>query len=74
MSVVGKAKKDYFNNLKVRNITDKKQFWKTVKPFFSSKVGNNERITLIIEGDKEVSKDREVVKDLSHTLRLLWKI
>ena len=71
MSVVGKAKKDYFNNLKVRNITDKKQFWKTVKPFFSSKVGNNERITLIIEGDKEVSKDREVVKDLSHTLRLL---
>ena len=72
--MVRKAKKNYFNNLNVRNITDNKQFWKTVKPFFSSKVGDNERITLIIEGDKEVSKDREVVKHLSHTLRLLWKI
>ena len=37
------AKKNYFNNLNVRNITDNKQFWNTGKPFFSSKVGDNER-------------------------------
>ena len=28
-----KSKKDFCNNLNVRNITDNNQFWKTVKPF-----------------------------------------
>ena len=51
VTMVRKAKKNYFNNLNVRNITDNKQFRKTVKSFFSNKVGNNERITLI-EGGK----------------------
>ena len=59
--MVRKAKKNYFNSLNVRNIADNKQFWKTVKPFFSSKVGDNERITLI-ERDKVVSEDREVTE------------
>ena len=59
--MVQKAKKNYFKNLNVRNITDNKQFWNTVKPFFSSKVGGNERVTLI-EGDKVVSEDREVTE------------
>ena len=55
------AKKNYFSNLNVRNVTDNKQFWKTVKPFFSSKAVDNERITLI-EGVKVISKDREVAE------------
>ena len=55
------AKKNYFSNLNVRNVTDNKQFWKTVKPLFSSKAGHNERITLI-EGVKVISKDREVAE------------
>ena len=55
------AKKNYFSNLNVRNVTDNKQFWKTVKPLFSSKAGDNERITLI-EGVKVISKDREVAE------------
>ena len=59
--MVRKAKKNYFNNLNVRNITDNKQFCKFVKPFFSSKVSHNERITLI-EGDKVFSEDREVAE------------
>ena len=41
VTMVRKAKKNYFNSLNIRNITDNKQFWKTVKPFFSSKVGDN---------------------------------
>ena len=55
------AKKNYFSNLNVRNVTDNKQFWKTVKPLFSSKAGDNERITLI-EGVKVISKDTEVAE------------
>ena len=60
-TMVRKSKENYFNNLNVRNITDNKQFWKTVKPFFSSKVSDNETITLL-EGDKVVSEDREVTE------------
>ena len=55
------AKKNYFSNLNVRNVTDNKQFWKTVKPLFSRTAGDNERITLI-EGVKVISKDREVAE------------
>ena len=43
------AKKDYYNNLNVRNITDVKQFWKIVGPFFNKKVGVNEKITQLAE-------------------------
>ena len=61
--MVRKANKNYFNNLNVRNITNNKQFWKTMKSFFSSKVGDNERITLI-ERDKVVSEDRDIAETL----------
>lgn len=37
------AKKDYYNNLNVRNITE--IFWETVGPFFCKKVGVNEKKT-----------------------------
>ena len=71
--MVRKRKKNYFNNLNIRNVTDNKQFWKTMKPFFSSKVGDNERIALI-KGGKVVFEEREVAETFKYTLRLLWKI
>ena len=61
VTMIRKAKRNYFNNLNVRNITDDKQFWKTVKLFFSSKVSDNERIT-VIEGDKVLSEDGKVAE------------
>ena len=30
-----KERKKYYANLDIRNITDNKKFWKTVKPLFS---------------------------------------
>ena len=61
MTMVRKAKKDYINKPNVRNITDNKRSWKTMKLFFSSKVVDNERITLI-EWDKVISENREVIE------------
>ena len=55
VAMVRKVKKNDFNNRNVRNITDNKQFWKTVKPFFSIKAGDNQIITLI-EEDKDVAE------------------
>ena len=37
VSLLRKSKKDYFENLNEKNITDKKHFWKTVKPFLPKK-------------------------------------
>ena len=37
VSILRKSKKDYFENLNEKNITDKKHFWKTVKPFLPKK-------------------------------------
>ena len=40
-----KSKKDYFENINEKNITDNKRFWKTVKPL-SKKIYLSERINL----------------------------
>ena len=58
VAIVRKAKKNCCNNLNVRNITHNKLFRKTIKPFFSIKIGSNERITTT-EEDKVVSEDNE---------------
>ena len=34
LTLVRKAKKDYYNNLDHENVTDSKTFWKSMKPFF----------------------------------------
>ena len=49
VSFLGKSKKNYFANLNEKNITDKKSFWKTVKPFLSKKVHLPEIINLTKE-------------------------
>ena len=56
-----KLKKDFFNNLDVKRVTDNKQFWKTVKPCLTDKTLKDERITLI-ENEKVISDERELVK------------
>ena len=37
VSLTRKSKRDYYNNLDNRNVTDNKLFWKTVKPILSDK-------------------------------------
>ena len=32
-----KSKKQYFNKIDVKNVTDKKKFWKTIRQKFSNK-------------------------------------
>ena len=56
-----REKKKYFSNLNLKNITDNKKFWNTVKPLFSNYNGGSRKITLI-EDDKIISNDDEVAK------------
>ena len=52
MSVFSKGKKSFFENFDTKNITDNKQFRKTVKPF----LGNNTQKDEIISCSKDVAE------------------
>ena len=47
LSLLRKEKKKYLANLSVKNITENKTFWQTIKPFLSEKAKSREKITLI---------------------------
>ena len=47
VSFVRKARKELFNNLNVKCITDNKIFWKIVEPYFSNISTRNEKITSV---------------------------
>ena len=58
VSLLRKAKKDYYEQLHVETIIDNKKFWKHVKPFFSDKTPPNSKITLI-EANEIISDSTE---------------
>ena len=60
-----KGKRNYLNNLSLKEITDNKKFWKTVKLFLSNKEDFHKQITLI-EGWQIISEDIEVAEKFSN--------
>ena len=46
VSLLGKLNREYYSSLDVKNITDKKTFWKTVKTFLSDKITTTQKLTL----------------------------
>ena len=44
VSLVKKAKRNYYENLDLKDINDNKKFWTTVKPLFSNKIKSAENI------------------------------
>ena len=61
VNLLRREKKKYYGNLDIKNFTDNKKFWKTIKPFFSDKTKSTKQITLI-EGDSIISKDDMIAK------------
>ena len=57
-----KERKNYYNSLDIKNITDNKQFWKTIKPFLSEKIKTTSKIKLK-DQDKIISSDDKVEND-----------
>ena len=58
-----KERKKYYANLDLKNITDNKRFWKTIKTFLTDKGTTSQKITLI-ESDKILSEDSKVAETL----------
>ena len=50
------------NSLNEKDVSDKKTFWKKVKPYLSEKIVSKEQI---FENDEIISEDSKIVKSLS---------
>ena len=59
-----KEKKKYFSSINMKNYTDNKKFWNTVKHVFSNNNGSSQKITLVDDG-KIISNDEEVAETLN---------
>ena len=46
-----KKKKDYFQNLNIRDLSDNRKFWKTIKPYFTNKGLNSNKLLLREKGN-----------------------
>ena len=76
-----KGTKKYHEMLDLKNVTDNKEFWKTVKPFLSDKVTTLPKTSLLEKG--EIISDESKVANLfsnlyvdlvSHQTNILRKI
>ena len=47
VSLIRREKKNFFNNISTRDITDNKIFWKAVKPLFTDKIQTKSKITVV---------------------------
>ena len=65
LNISRKTKKEYFNSLNVKQGSDNKLFWKSVKPFFSDKGSNSSKITLV-EEDNIISDEEEIANIMNN--------
>ena len=61
VTLVRRAKQQYFSSLDLSLITDNKKFWKTVKPLFSDKITHKDIISLTEDG-KTMTEDLPIAE------------
>ena len=59
MKLLRKTKKDYFQNLNIQGLSDSRNFWKTIKPYFTNK-GQNSNKLLLKEKGSLVSNEKQL--------------
>ena len=64
------AKLQYFERLSVD--CNSKPFWKACKPYFSNKTSNIQEIIMLLEKDKLLSQQKEVVSTLNKHFGSSW--
>ena len=57
--------------LDLKNVTDNKEFWKTVKPFLCDKVTTSPKISLVEKGET-ISNESKVSTHLAISLKILY--
>ena len=64
-NITNGERKRFYANIDIRNVTDNKKFWQTVKPLFSDKCQNVQQITIIKDGEI-LSRKEEVAETLNN--------
>ena len=59
VNLLTKTKKEYFENISVKDINDNKKFWKTITPFFGKK-GLNANKLMLIEDNNLILTTRRI--------------
>ena len=70
VSLLGKTKKRYYENLNEKSVVDNKLFWKTVKPLLSDKLAGKDEIHLI-ENNELVKTDLETAEVLNNFFSII---
>ena len=73
VTLVRKAKLDYYNKFNHKKVSDNKTFWKTVKPFFTDEGVNHDRI-LLVEENETISDNDEISGKLNNFFANILKI
>ena len=72
VNILRKTKRDYYRNLDLKDFTDSRKFWKTVKPIFTDTVQVFQSINLIENGEF-VSKDLAIAEVLKYCFTNITK-
>ena len=62
------SKKDVYNNLNVKKVTDNKHFQKPMKPHFTDKILKDEK-SILVENDKVITEEIDLAKIFKDQLR-----
>ena len=62
LRILRKTKKEYFNSLNIKQVSDNKLFWQSLKPFYSDKGYNSSKITLVEENN--IINDEEEIANI----------
>ena len=65
VTLLRKLKKPYFRNTNISNVSDNKSFWKSIKPYFSTKRSSSNKIT-------PVENDVIITKVISKTMSIFF--
>ena len=60
VSLLRKAKQQYFKNLNLNDVTNNKTFWRSIKPYFNEKGSGSNKIVLsgnesVLTNEKEIA-------------------
>ena len=72
VTLLRKAKRDYYENVELGKVNGSKKFWKIVKPVFGDKVTTRNKSTLI-EKEKIVTSEIELAKIFNKYLLILFQ-
>ena len=61
VSLIRKTKQQYYNNLDHWKVADNRSFWRSIKPLFSDKSSNSNKITLV-EKDFILEKNDDIAE------------